>query len=231
MQLPLLIKMAAGGEFNPSIKDAIPNAYRPWYVVVTLLSILTGAALIAMGIVMKVMDDDLSWLVCHIWTGIPLFVGGFVAIVPCASKSRKVAIFYLIFMFACMVVCATGAIINGLEYWTSFWQQTRLSMDDDKCSVVKGSCICKSIPDDLLLPLPVSVAVCSDLKVLVRLMIATIAIDVLGFIVSTIAVFLAFMSVCCAPWVYLKSYSRGQDPDFTSVVPVRHTGTINKGYN
>jgi len=221
--------MANGSEFNPSIKDDIKGAYRPWYVVVTLLSILTGAALIAMGIVMKIMDDDLSWLVCHIWTGIPLFVGGFLAIIPCATKSRKCAIFYNIFMFACMVACAAGAIINGLEYWTKFWQQTKLSMDNDKCSVVKGMCSCTSIPDNLVLPLPVSVDDCSDLKVLVRLMISTIAIDVLGFIVSTIAVFLSFMSVCCGPWTYLRSYSRGEDPDFTSIEPVRHTGTVNKG--
>lgn len=222
--------MANGSDYNPSIKDHIPGAYRAWYVVVILFSILTGGALIALGITMQVMDDDLSWLVCHIWTGIPLFVGGFLAIVPCATKSRKIAIFYLIFMLGCAVACAAGAIINGLEYWTKYWAQTKLSMDKGVCAVRNNLCACQSFPDTLYYPMPVSVKSCDDMETLVHLMISTIAIDVLGFIVATVGVFLAFMSVCCAPWVYLASYSKGQDPDFTAV-PVRHTGTINKGYN
>lgn len=222
--------MANGSEFNPPIKDDIPGAYRPWYVIVTIFSILAGAALIAIGVTMKVMDGDLSWLVCHMWVGIPLFVGGFIAVIPCATKSRKIAIFYLIFMFATMVVCAAAAIINGLEYWTKFWGQTKLSMDNDKCLVKQGMCSCSSIPDNLVLSLPVSVSDCSDLKLLVRLMISTIALDVFGFIISTMAVFIAFMSVCCGPWMFLRTYSRGEDPDFT-IEPVRHTGTVNKAYH
>ena len=53
----------------PSMKDQIDGCYFYPYVVPAILSILCGVGLIAMGVSMKVLDNQLSWKLCHIWTG------------------------------------------------------------------------------------------------------------------------------------------------------------------
>ena len=44
-----------------------------------------------------------------------------------------------------MVICATGAVVTGLRYWMDHWQQAKNDLDDDKCSVVGGKCVCPTV--------------------------------------------------------------------------------------
>ena len=44
-----------------------------------------------------------------------------------------------------MVICATGAVVTGLRYWMDHWQQAKNDLDDSKCSVVGGKCVCPTV--------------------------------------------------------------------------------------
>ena len=60
------------------------------YVVPSVISVLCGAALITMGGLLRVIipGQQMSWALCHIWTGIPLLVGG--VLTGCVVVSRCV---------------------------------------------------------------------------------------------------------------------------------------------
>lgn len=48
------------------------STYRPWYVVVAVLSVLTGIALIGCAAETKVLSSDVSDEVFHLWIGVPV---------------------------------------------------------------------------------------------------------------------------------------------------------------
>lgn len=48
------------------------SAYRPWYVVVAVLSVLIGISLIGCAAQTKVLSSDVSNEVFHLWIGVPV---------------------------------------------------------------------------------------------------------------------------------------------------------------
>lgn len=57
------------------------STYRPWYVVVAVLSVLIGIALIGCAAETKVLSSDVSDEVFHLWIGIPVSYYFFIAFI------------------------------------------------------------------------------------------------------------------------------------------------------
>merc|ERR1711973_1030149 len=106
---------------------------------------INGAILIAFGVTMKTLSNGMSWSLCHIWTGIPLLVAGFIAAITMIMKSKKCALFCCTLMFLRVVVCGAGACFNGIHYWNRYWGITKIALDNDKCTDVSGFCSCTTL--------------------------------------------------------------------------------------
>ena len=51
--------------------------------------------------------------------------------------------------------------------------------------------------------IPYIVDDCDDMKTLINLIIAEIALSAGGFVASVIGVYLSFMAICCGPWMVI----------------------------
>jgi len=215
--------------YNPSLRNKIAKAYKPWYIVVALLQILLGIGLIAIPVAMKQFDGDLKDKLFHLWVGVPLLVTGILACVAYIIGRKKWAVIFLIFSIIMMVVCATAAIAGGLHYWMDAWHQSYVDLGDDQCAkaTIAGETYCKCKNVGLM---PSKQEECDDLDHTVKMFIAVIALDAGSFAVCVAAVFLSFMSVCCGPWMYMEWYDPEHDPDFAKEAPVKQVGKANLAY-
>lgn len=213
--------------YNPSIRQEMGAVYRPWYILVTILSFFIGLALIGCAVSAKSLSSNISDEIFHLWIGIPLVALGVFSLICFVVKKKKLVIVFLICAIIVMVICAIGALVGGVRYWMDGWQRAKLSLDDDKCSVGSDN-VCKC-PNNVVMP--VNVDDCGDLETIVRLIIAEIALSAGGFIASTIAVYLSFMAICCGPWMYMEWYDEENDPDYSAKDSVRHvSGNVNPSY-
>jgi len=215
--------------YNPSIRQKISSTYSPWILLTGFLCLLIGIAIIACAIVLKVYDGDLKDELFHLWIGIPLAVFGLLSIVPFVTKKKKTLVLFLIIALIIMVVCATGAVVSGLRYWMDHWQQTKYDLDDDKCTLIDNKCSCPTV----FSAMPASVDDCDDLDVMVKLVIAEVALCAGGFLASMMAVYISFMAICCAPWMYIEWYEEENDPDLgggAEHVRTNERGNANSAY-
>lgn len=213
--------------YNPSLQNKVASVYRPWFVVVALLCILIGIAIIGCSAAMKSYDGDLKDELFHLWVGIPLFVTGCLALIPTITRSKPATVIFLIVAIFVMVVCSTGAVVSGLRYWMDHWQQTKRSLDNDECTRQNDVCVCGNN-----FPIPAKVDDCDKLKSMVNLLITLIALCSGGFIATIMGIYLSFMTVCCAPWMYTEWYEEQYDPDYSDKHrgEVRQIGTRNAAY-
>jgi len=212
--------------YNPSLKQGVGSAYRPWYMLVAVLACFIGIALIGCAAETKVLSSDVSDEVFHLWIGIPLVFLGLLSLVCFVVKKKKMVVVFLIFALIIMVVCAVGALMAGVRYWMDGWQLSKQLLDDGKCAVKNNVCKCTGQDNE-----PIAVDDCDDLKTLTHLIIAEIALSAGGFIASVIGVYLSFMTICCGPWMYMEWYDANDDPDFNPQDAVRHvSGTVNASY-
>lgn len=214
--------------YNPSIQQPVGSVYRPWFIVVTILSFFIGLALIGCAAQTKALSSDVSDEVFHLWIGIPLVALGIFSIICFVSKKKKIIIVFLIFAIIVMVICAIGALVGGVRYWMDGWQRTKRALDDNLCTVGTADNIC-ACPN--IAVMPAAVDSCDDLETIVKLIIAEIALSAGGFVASIIAVYLSFMAICCGPWMYMEWYDEENDPDFNAKETVQHvSGTVNSSY-
>lgn len=216
--------------YNPSLKQNIASVYRPWYLVVAFLSLFIGVALIGCSSALKQYDTDLRDELFHLWVAIPLVIAGIFALACFVFKKKNMVTAFLIVSIIIMVVCAVGALTSGIRFWMDNWQKTRRALDDNKCALNKDNkCVCTDIAAAVM---PSLIDDCDDLETMVNLVITEIALCAGGFIASVIAVYLSFMSICCAPWMYAEWYEEHNDPDFNKGEPVRHVaGNVSPTYN
>lgn len=213
--------------YNPSLQQAVSSTYRPWYILVAILACLFGIALIGCAAETKVLSSDVSDEVFHLWIGIPLVFLGLFSLACFIMKKKKLVVCFLIVALIVMVICAVGALVAGVRYWMDGWQFSRRLLEDDKCAPSNNKCLCTGQEAKM----PVSVDDCGNLKTLVYLIIAEIALSAGGFVASTIGVFLSFMTICCGPWTYMEWYDENEDPDFNPQDAVKHvSGNVNASY-
>lgn len=213
--------------YNPSLKQKVGSGYRPWFVIVALLCIFIGIGIVGCSAALKSYDSDIKDEIFQLWVGIPLIFAGIMALVPCATRSKNTVILFLVIVLVVMVVCATGSIIIGLRYWMDEWRQTKQAFDDDKCVDQLSSCACTGVINS-----PVKNVDCDDLEIMVNLVISLIALGAGGFLAALAGVYLGFMAMCCAPWMYIEWYEEQYDPDFGGKKEVvRPTGgSVNAAY-
>lgn len=212
--------------YNPSLKQKIGSAYRPWFLVVTFLSFFISIALIGCAAQVKVLNDDVSDEVFHLWIGIPLLCFAIFALICFVVRKKRLIVVFLIFAIIIMVLCGVGALVGGVRYWMDGWQRVKHAMDNDKCALKNGACACTNIPT-----MPTSMDDCDDLKTVINLIIAEFALSAAGFVASVIGVYLSFMAICCGPWLYMEWYDETHDPDFGGKDNVRHvSGNVNQSY-
>lgn len=195
--------------------------------------LIVGVALIGVSVAMKIDDSDLKIEFYQLWVSIPILLFGFFAIINVCFPKKQLSIIFVVLSFAMFVITLAGAFGAGFYYWKDGWRRTRISFSNDRCTDNNNTgCKCT---DTLI---PVNFKDCDDVETQIALIIAEIVLCSIAFIVTLIGLFVSFMSICCAPWMYFEMYDPAYDPDIGNARPPPPTsdniydnpGNLNKGF-
>jgi len=194
---------------TPSLKKPLGSVYRPYFVILAILTVAICIGLVICASVLKDYDSNLKDQLFHIWVAIPILLPAILGIAVFITRSRRLVIFFLVCSIFVTVLCAAASLLAGLRYWLDGWYATREKLDEGgQCSVRSGICACNGVTK-----LPLSLKNCDDMTKAANFFIGEIVLSSLGFIISIAGVFLGFMSICCGPWKFIDDYAAEHDGD------------------